>query len=216
MLFEVVFLGLMTIYIHVSNWLNIYDIMFVLSGSCNSCSQRSAKISMVSCTLIILPYFVSFSFPNSASPSPSPSPLVHSLSRARARTKGEGEGEGEGEEAEGEGGGESGEDRRLIGIAGKPRRAEEARRIGTALVERRLAACVQIVGPVESVYRWQGKIESAQEWLLIVKTTASISMIVRDRIKELHSYELPEAIEIPISAGSDEYLDWIDEVVDQR
>ena len=49
-----------------------------------------------------------------------------------------------------------------------------------------------------------------------MKTTASISMIVRDRIKELHSYELPEAIEIPISAGSDEYLDWIDEAVDEQ
>ena len=55
--------------------------MFVLSGSCNSCSQRSAKISIVSCTLIILPYFVSFSFPNSASPSPSPFPFPNDLRR---------------------------------------------------------------------------------------------------------------------------------------
>src|SRR5256886_15514706 len=92
----------------------------------------------------------------------------------------------------------------------------EAQRIAKALVEEKLAACVNIVPGIESHYRWQGKIESAQEWLLIVKTTASISMIVRDRIKELHSYELPEAIEIPISAWSDEYLDWIASSVEER
>jgi periplasmic divalent cation tolerance protein len=86
---------------------------------------------------------------------------------------------------------------------------DEARTIAHALVERQLAACVNIVSPVHSVYRWQGKVESAEEWLLIVKTTAQEFPKVRDAIRELHSYDLPECIMLNIEDGSPEYLRWI-------
>ena len=90
---------------------------------------------------------------------------------------------------------------------------QEARNIATALVERQLAACVNIIPRIASVYRWQGKIEEADEWLLIVKTTPAAFERVRDAIKELHSYELPECISIPIEDGSPAYLKWIAESV---
>jgi len=85
---------------------------------------------------------------------------------------------------------------------------EEARRIARALVERRLAACVNLVA-VESVYRWKEAVESAEEWLLVIKTTAAAFDEVEAAIQELHSYELPECIALPIEAGSEEYLEWI-------
>ena len=90
---------------------------------------------------------------------------------------------------------------------------EEALRIAAALVEAQLAACVNIVGPIDSVYRWQGKVESAQEFLLLVKTTRSRSAAVITRIRELHSYDLPEAIEVSIEGGSADYLRWITDSV---
>ncbi len=93
---------------------------------------------------------------------------------------------------------------------------EEAEKIAQALVERRLAACVNLVGPIHSVYRWQGKMESAVEYLLLVKTTAQRFEAVASAIRELHSYELPECIELPIEAGSEEYLKWIEDSVVSR
>jgi periplasmic divalent cation tolerance protein len=90
---------------------------------------------------------------------------------------------------------------------------EEAQRIARALVESRQAACVNIVGPMESVYRWKGAVETASEWLLLVKTTAAALEKIRQTIRELHSYELPECIEIPVEGGSAEYLAWIGEEV---
>lgn len=90
---------------------------------------------------------------------------------------------------------------------------EEANKIADALVERRLAACVNVTGPITSVYRWQGKVERAQEWLLLIKTTAGVADAVGDAIKELHSYELPECVVLPIESGSEEYLDWVGENV---
>ena len=91
---------------------------------------------------------------------------------------------------------------------------DEARKIASALVERRLAACVNIVALVESVYRWQGKVENAQEWLLIIKTTAQAFSKVREAICELHSYDLPECVLLSIEDGSKAYLEWIAESVE--
>lgn len=90
---------------------------------------------------------------------------------------------------------------------------EEAEKIAQALVERRLAACVNLVGPIQSVYRWQGKVETAAEHLLVIKTTAGLFDAVAKAIRELHSYELPECIQLPIEAGSAEYMKWIGESV---
>jgi len=93
---------------------------------------------------------------------------------------------------------------------------EEAEKIAQALVERRLAACVNLVGPIQSVYRWQGKVESAAEHLLLIKTTAALFESVANTIRELHSYELPECIQLPIEAGSAEYMKWIEQSVVSR
>lgn len=90
---------------------------------------------------------------------------------------------------------------------------EEARRIASSIVERQLAACVNIVPQVESVYRWQGKMESGREWLLLIKTTAEKFPEVRETIRELHSYELPECIAVVVEDGSSDYLEWIGQSV---
>jgi len=86
---------------------------------------------------------------------------------------------------------------------------DEASRIAKALVQESLAACVNLTGPIDSVYRWQGKVENAQEFLLLIKTTSSKSANAIARLRELHSYEVPEAIELDIEGGSAEYLRWI-------
>jgi periplasmic divalent cation tolerance protein len=88
---------------------------------------------------------------------------------------------------------------------------EEARKIARHLVERRLAACVNIIPQIMSIYRWQEKIEEAREWLLLIKTTAAAFAQVREAIIELHSYDLPECICLTIEDGSPNYLQWIAE-----
>jgi periplasmic divalent cation tolerance protein len=87
--------------------------------------------------------------------------------------------------------------------------SEEAQKIAHALVARSLAACVNILPRIESVYRWQGKVETSQEFLLIVKTTAERVSKVFEMIQSLHSYELPECIALEITEGSEAYLGWI-------
>ena len=84
-----------------------------------------------------------------------------------------------------------------------------ARRIARALVDRRLAACVQILGPIESTYRWQGKVETAREWLCLIKTTRARLRAVFAAVETLHPYDTPELVALPIDAGSRRYLDWL-------
>jgi periplasmic divalent cation tolerance protein len=86
---------------------------------------------------------------------------------------------------------------------------DEAEKIASGLVERGHAACVNVLGPISSTYRWQGKVERAEEFLLVIKTTAQAVTRVRAAIDELHSYEVPEFVVLPIESGSEAYLDWI-------
>ena len=88
---------------------------------------------------------------------------------------------------------------------------DEARKIAEHLVQHQLAACVNVVPQIESIYRWQGKIESSTEWLLLIKTTQEKFPSVRDAIRQLHSYDLPECISLAIDDGSEAYLAWIDD-----
>ena len=90
---------------------------------------------------------------------------------------------------------------------------EEARTLANMLVERRLAACVNIVPNMNSIYRWKEKVEESHEFLLLMKTTESVVPKLREAIQELHSYEVPECIVLPIEDGSAAYLKWIDESV---
>jgi periplasmic divalent cation tolerance protein len=86
---------------------------------------------------------------------------------------------------------------------------EEAAKIATALLERRLAACVQVVGPIESRYWWNGKIEQADEWLCMIKTLREKFPAVESAIRANHSYEVPEIVACPIEGGSEPYLKWL-------
>ena len=88
---------------------------------------------------------------------------------------------------------------------------EEGQNIARTLVEERVAACVNIVSPIESVYRWQGKVQDDREVLLIAKTAAEMLEKLARRVKQLHSYKVPEIIALPIVAGSEDYLHWIDQ-----
>lgn len=88
---------------------------------------------------------------------------------------------------------------------------DEARRIAGLLVEGRLAACVNIVGGMHSVYRWQGAIEDAGEWLLVIKTRRGLFDALRAAIEQAHSYQVPEIVALPITDGSAAYLDWLDQ-----
>ena len=93
---------------------------------------------------------------------------------------------------------------------------EEALRIANALVEEHLAACVNLVSPIRSIYRWEGKIWDEKEWLLIIKTQKKRFQELEKKVKSLHSYSVPEIISLPIVKGSSSYLKWISENTESR
>ncbi|MFZ5829302.1 MAG: divalent-cation tolerance protein CutA [Planctomycetota bacterium] len=90
-------------------------------------------------------------------------------------------------------------------------RHESALKIAEALVAEGAAACVQIVGPVTSVYRWQGAVEKAEEWQCWIKTRRDKYPHIEEIIRRLHSYEVPEILAVPVTAGHEPYLAWIDD-----
>jgi periplasmic divalent cation tolerance protein len=90
----------------------------------------------------------------------------------------------------------------------------EARRIATRVVRKRLAACVNIVlGPVQSIYRWKGKVQSAREVLMVIKTSGTRLAELEKEVKRWHGYDVPEFVVIAVAAGSREYLAWLEESV---
>lgn len=88
---------------------------------------------------------------------------------------------------------------------------EEAGRIARAVVEERLAACAQLLPPIQSIYRWQGAIEQSEEILMLFKTTSPHFAALGKRITEMHSYDTPEIIAVPVAAGAEKYLNWLRE-----
>ena len=87
--------------------------------------------------------------------------------------------------------------------------AEEAVKIARSVVEERLAACVNIVSGVRSIYRWEGKVTEDAEWLLVMKTSRARFAALEARIRELHSYQVPEVMAFDVATGSRPYLDWL-------
>ncbi len=86
---------------------------------------------------------------------------------------------------------------------------EEGERIGSSLVESKLAACVNVLPQVSSIFSWQGKIEKDGEVLLLIKTTSERMDDLAAKIKEMHSYDVPEILAVPVFAGSRDYIDWV-------
>jgi periplasmic divalent cation tolerance protein len=86
----------------------------------------------------------------------------------------------------------------------------DAEKIAEFLVDKKLAGCVQIIGPISSVYWWQGKIEKANEWLCLIKTTRALYENLESSLRKIHPYKVPEILAIPVVAGSKDYLSWLD------
>ena len=86
---------------------------------------------------------------------------------------------------------------------------EDAQRIARDLVEQRLAACVQVTGPIQSTYRWEAQIERGEEWLCSIKSRKDLLPAIEDAIRAIHPYDVPEIIALPIVGGSDDYLSWL-------
>ncbi len=101
-----------------------------------------------------------------------------------------------------------------IAVVTTTEREEDAAAIARMLVEARLAACVQVLGPVTSTYRWQGKTETAREWQCWAKSRRELYDEIERAIRRIHPYEVPEILAIPVVAGSEAYLAWLSEQVE--
>jgi periplasmic divalent cation tolerance protein len=88
---------------------------------------------------------------------------------------------------------------------------EAAGAIAQVLVEKRLAGCVQVLGPITSTYRWEGEIETAEEWLCLAKTRAELYDQVEAAIRDVHPYDVPEILAVPVSQGNPAYLQWLED-----
>jgi periplasmic divalent cation tolerance protein len=88
--------------------------------------------------------------------------------------------------------------------------ADEAEKLARALIEQRLAACVNVIGGVTSYYPWRGNLETAAEWLLVIKSSRARFDELRAALEKQHSYEIPEVIALPVVDGAPNYLNWID------
>ncbi|MEW6669749.1 MAG: divalent-cation tolerance protein CutA [Thermodesulfobacteriota bacterium] len=88
---------------------------------------------------------------------------------------------------------------------------EDAQRIGREAVKSRLAACVQIVGPISSIYWWKGQIEETEEWLCLMKTKKDLFEPLAQKLRALHPYEVPEIVAVPLIAGNPDYFRWVDQ-----
>jgi periplasmic divalent cation tolerance protein len=93
---------------------------------------------------------------------------------------------------------------------------EDADRIAQTLVDARLAACVQIEGPITSTYRWKGRVETSPEWRCTAKTRRDLFEQIDRAIREIHPYEVPQILAVPIVAGSQSYLDWLGEELAEK
>jgi len=92
---------------------------------------------------------------------------------------------------------------------------KDAEKIATELIRMKLAACTQILGPVNSSYWWNGNIETANEWLCIIKSKKSLYSKIETVIKKMHPYQIPEILALPVLEGSKDYLKWLDNEVQQ-
>jgi periplasmic divalent cation tolerance protein len=97
----------------------------------------------------------------------------------------------------------------FIQVTTTTEKRDDAERIARALVEARLAACVQILGPLTSIYRWKGAVETAEEWLCLIKSRQSLQGAIEGAIRALHPYETPEIVVQILTAGSRDYLQWL-------
>lgn len=92
---------------------------------------------------------------------------------------------------------------------------EAAQRLARVLVEGRLAACVQVLGPLQSTYWWEGAVESAEEWLCLIKATQDVYQALEEAIRASHPYDVPEILAVPVTAGHSAYIEWLARNVSQ-